>query len=82
MLARQWQLGEFLGEDVGSPVAAVVRYEAAPLTRYDRDRPPPASRSNPTHPRALPLETLVEREPIVTDAAPNWRASAERDNIC
>src|SRR5215218_8117629 len=32
--ARQWQLGEFQGEDNGSPVMARWRAEAARLTRY------------------------------------------------
>ena len=34
LLARQWQLGEFQGEDNGSPVVASWRAEAARLTRY------------------------------------------------
>src|SRR5262249_38284792 len=34
MLARQWQLGEFQGEDNGPPVIARWRAEAARLTRY------------------------------------------------
>ena len=34
LLARQWQLGEFQGEDNGSPVMARWRAEAARLTRY------------------------------------------------
>ena len=34
LLARQWQLGEFQGEDNGSPVMARWRGESAPLTRY------------------------------------------------
>ena len=34
LLARQWQLGEFQGEDNGSPVIASWRAETARLTRY------------------------------------------------
>ena len=34
LLARQWQLGEFQGEDNGSPVMARWRGESARLTRY------------------------------------------------
>ena len=34
LLARQWQLGEFQGEDNGSPVIARWRAEGAPLTRH------------------------------------------------
>ena len=34
MLARQWQTGEFQGEDTGSPIVAHLRGESAQLTRY------------------------------------------------
>ncbi|HEU4795329.1 MAG TPA: hypothetical protein VFT02_06850, partial [Pyrinomonadaceae bacterium] len=34
LLTRQWQLGEFQGEDNGSPVGARWVAEAAPVTRY------------------------------------------------
>ena len=34
LLARQWQFGEFQGEDNGSPVISRWNGEAAPLTRY------------------------------------------------
>ncbi len=34
LLARQWQLGEFQGEDNGSPIMASWRGEGARLTRY------------------------------------------------
>ena len=60
LLARQWQFGEFKGEDTGSPAAAQVVIESAPLSRY---QPGPASGSNgiqPYSPHALALETLVE----------------------
>ena len=33
LLARQWQLGEFQGEDVGTPVLARVRARSAMLSR-------------------------------------------------
>ena len=32
LLARQWQFGEFDGEDTGSPAAAQVVIESAPLS--------------------------------------------------
>ena len=65
MLARQWQLGEFQGEDNGSPIIANWRAEAARLTRYYSG----AIRSNtitsaPVYDGLLPLESLVERETI------------------
>lgn len=77
LLARQWQFGEFKGEDTGSPAAAQVVIEATPISRY---RPGPASSSNEIQsysPRALALETLVEREAVIKDNSPNWRWAAE-----
>ena len=32
MLARQWQLGEFWGEDAGTPVRVYLRTDCTPLT--------------------------------------------------
>ena len=66
LLARQWQLGEFQGEDNGSPVMARWRGEAARLTRYHAGAMPPNPRVDaPRYDGSrLPLETLVERETI------------------
>ncbi|MCI0388363.1 MAG: hypothetical protein MOB07_06310 [Acidobacteria bacterium] len=66
LLARQWQLGEFQGEDNGSPVMARWRGEAARLTRYHSGAIAPHTRVNaPSYDGSrLPLETLVERETI------------------
>ena len=77
LLARQWQFGEFKGEDTGSPAAAQVVIESAPLSRY---QPGPASGSHgiqPYSPLALALETLVEGEPMIAGDIPNWRLAAE-----
>lgn len=60
LLARQWQLGEFEGEDNGSPVMARWRGEAARLNRYLPDVP--GGEVEPYDWRKLPLETLAERE--------------------
>jgi hypothetical protein len=66
MLARQWQFGEFQGEDNGSPVMAHWRAESARLTRYHSG--PIASGATVDAEGydcgRLPLETLVERETI------------------
>jgi hypothetical protein len=66
MLTRQWQLGEFQGEDNGSPVLARWRAAAAPLTRYHSGAIAPNQMVNAQRydGRRMPLETLVEREPI------------------
>jgi len=72
MLARQWQFGEFQGEDNGSPVMARWRAEAARLTRYH---------AGPIDPKAkvdaasydgsrMPLETMVERETVRAETTP------------
>jgi hypothetical protein len=65
LLARQWQMGELLGEDGGSPIAVRVRLEQTPLARF---HPGPLPRDGATgslfDARRLPLETLVERETI------------------
>jgi hypothetical protein len=69
LLARQWQFGEFKGDDAGSPAAAELVVQSAPLTRYHSGPLPP----DPAQARAhaadysipgTPLETLVEREPV------------------
>ena len=61
LLARQWQTGEFRGEDNGTPVSARVRAECAVLTRYAPVGVTPGERYDVGQ---LPLETLVEREKV------------------
>ena len=77
LLARQWQFGEFRGDDVGSAAAAQIVVESAPLSRY---QPGAWSTSNPVEtyaPLALALETAVEAEPVVAEQKTNWRLAAE-----
>src|SRR5215203_6297363 len=63
LLARQWQLGEFEGEDNGSPVIARWNAESAPLTRYFAGAIKPETQIKaPKYDPSMPLETLVERE--------------------
>lgn len=61
MLARQWQVGEFLGSDAGSPVQATLAGEMQTVTTYC-----PGSNSSATVALdpGLPLEVHVEREPV------------------
>jgi len=54
MLARQWQLGEFRGEDAGSPVTATFHLRTTRPTRYRPRESPP--RDLPDR----PLEAVVE----------------------
>lgn len=63
LLARQWQLGEFQGQDNGSPVIAHWRGESARLTRYHSGAIAPNTRVDaPAYDMSMPLETVVERE--------------------
>jgi hypothetical protein len=61
MLARQWQVGEFLGDDAGSPIQATLGVEMRTVTTY---RPGPGA--VPTIPidPTLPVEVHVERETV------------------
>jgi len=59
MLTRQWQLGEFQGDDAGSPVFAKLHVATTRLTRYQAlDHPPTAFADQ------HPLEATVERRPL------------------
>ena len=62
MLTRQWQTGEFQGEDAGTPVQARLRATNAKLSRY-RLGPTTSSSAQaaPYEPTLTPLEALVER---------------------
>ncbi len=62
MLARQWQVGEFLGTDGGSPVQATIATETQPLTRY-RPGPPDGAAAGALD-ETLPLEAQTEREEV------------------
>lgn len=56
MLARQWQLGEFIGADSGTPVHARLMARVEPLLQW-------APRGQPPRPldAAVPLQAQVER---------------------
>jgi hypothetical protein len=71
LLARQWQLGEFEGEDNGSPVIAQWGGETARLNRFR----PGSNGSAPMayDPRSLPLETMVERERVRPETSEKTR---------
>ena len=59
MLTRQWQFGEFRGEDAGSPVSATYHLRTAKATRYRARETTPGPL-----PGTLPLETVVERRAV------------------
>jgi hypothetical protein len=64
MLSRQWQMGEFQGDDAGSPVVAKVHVETTELTKY-------RAGSNPAEAFAddVPLEAKVEQRPVPLERA-------------
>ena len=59
LLTRQWQFGEFRGEDAGSPAYVRVRSTCTPLTAWRAG----GGAWQPLDGRA-PLEPLVEAEPL------------------
>lgn len=59
LLTRQWQVGEFRGEDAGSPVSAAVQIRAVPLTTYR-----PSLDGAGTALGTEPLEVRVEAEAV------------------
>jgi hypothetical protein len=61
LLGRQWQLGEFLGEDAGSPVSAALDAQTAPVAVYRRGR---KGKNEAYDPGALPLEAMVEADQV------------------
>jgi hypothetical protein len=71
MLTRQWQVGEFQGEDTGSPVVARVRAQSAMLSRvYLGELPANTQTQAPTYDSDnLPLEVMVERRRVRSSAA-------------
>ncbi len=59
MLTRQWQIGEFIGDDAGSPIFTRVQVETTPLRKYQ-----PAGGAVEKFTDAVPLEARVEQMPI------------------
>ncbi len=73
LLARQWQVGEFVGCDGGSPINAQVQWTTSSFDRY-------ACGTGPTHryDGTQPIEVLVERETVrPTTAAADIQQTAE-----
>lgn len=56
MLGRQWQLGELLGEDAGSPVGADLDAETAAISRFRRAGQTSGVAYDPA---ALPLDAMM-----------------------
>jgi hypothetical protein len=79
LLGRQWQTGEFRGEDAGSPVAARLRSTTRALTAWHAGRPTAGSSATgaPYDPIAQPLEAVVQAETWRTTANGNLAAIGE-----
>ena len=64
MISKQWQMGEFIGDDAGSPVLAKALLETTRLSKYQAgDEPATAMELE------VPLEVTVENRPIVFERA-------------
>jgi hypothetical protein len=59
MLTRQWQLGEFRGEDAGSPVSATFHLRTTRPTRYQAQETPATD-----IPGGQPLEAVAEARAV------------------
>ncbi len=70
LLARQWQVGEFQGEDAGTPIVARWRARAAPMTRFAPGPMPVDTQLDAARFDAdrIPLQTLVEAQAVVEDS--------------
>lgn len=64
MLTKQWQMGEFQGDDAGSPIAAKIHYETTQLTKYRPD-----GHTTQAFESDVPLEAKVEQRSIPMEAA-------------
>jgi hypothetical protein len=59
MLTRQWQMGEFQGDDAGSPVFAKIHITSSQLTQYQA-----ATQPEQTYENNIPLEVKAEQKKI------------------
>ncbi|MGQ1785143.1 hypothetical protein [Saccharicrinis sp. GN24d3] len=59
MISKQWQMGEFIGDDAGSPILAKVHMETTRLTKYKGGNADAEEMEN-----EIPLEVKVEHQPI------------------
>jgi hypothetical protein len=74
-LTRQWQFGEFEGEDAGSPIDARIAYETAPLDGYR-----PGDDILP-YDNAIPLDVRVEHEVVPFDLMLHMQAARVFDRL-
>lgn len=65
MLTRQWQMGEFIGEDAGSPVTAKVAWNTDTVAELR------GSATKLPYDPDVPLEAIVEARPVALERAGN-----------
>jgi hypothetical protein len=79
MLTRQWQFGEFKGEDAGSAAKARVQINTGRIDRFAVKTENPESTGGEEwlpavgYDTGMPLEAQVEREPVWDDGAASSR---------
>lgn len=64
MLSKQWQMGEFIGDDAGSPLISKAHLNTTRVTKYQAGTQPAVPM-----PPELPLEAAVEHRPIAFERA-------------
>ena len=64
MVSKQWQMGEFIGDDAASPVLGKVHVETTALSRYQAGGDPAVPFED-----GVPLEVKVENQPIAFERA-------------
>jgi len=64
LVARQWQLGEFQGEDAGSPINAKLQTHQARLSRLQTGALSSTTDNTQAYDPNIPLEAIVERERV------------------
>jgi len=72
MLARQWQTGEFLGEDAGSPIKTALKYATQTVDRIRL-----GEQGHEQLPQNMPAETVVEQEQDAIDFRERVRIGQE-----
>ncbi|MBK8816037.1 MAG: hypothetical protein IPN42_11325 [Methylococcaceae bacterium] len=79
MLTRQWQVGEFQGEDAGSPIVTKIDAECALLSRVQPGNAETAVTGMPYNPKVQPLEPFIECESVcpLSDSIEGLVQSAE-----
>ena len=78
LLGRQWQLGEFQGDDAGTPYVCDITGDAHLFTAWRPASDAEPGPWQPYDPEATALETLVEAEPAHEQASTSLRVEGGR----